>query len=210
MLSTILPLVGVLVSVGVSIGIAIFGDDLRAYFRNPKVCLLLPDLEGEWTILRGGQLGTEAAIYFHALVKNTQPARLAKDLELFIESCEITDSKGAKRKEPLPCPLPIQSRRKFNGERHGMVDVGATPFAYDLVRCRASNGFEVMLNCDYPNNFKPFLRGPGTIEFVIQALGSNCASDKIAIQIEWDGVFPKEQDGLGEHVKIARAISYCD
>lgn len=188
---------------GVSFLIAIFGDDLRAWLRPPDLKIKLPDLKGEWTVLRDKQkIKTDDAIYFHAVIENEKPARIAKDSELFLIECSTTHSGQSKKKQPLPCALPIQARRRFNGKRHDRVDVGVAPFAYDLCRCLRSGRFEIRLNCGYPNNFEPWIEGAGELEFSIEARATNGRSRKLRITIAWDGIFPEQFDGLGNHIQI--------
>jgi len=194
LLSAAIALIGIIIS----LAIAIYGDDIRSACRRPKLCLTLPDECGEWTVLGGG----DPAIYFHGLVQNTTPSRVAHAVELFVTECIVTPSGAKPIKQPLPCPLPIQARRKFNGERHNQVDIGATPYAYDLFRCWSTKELKLLLNCDYPNNFRPILKGAGAISVVIQALGINASSNKVFVTVEWDGVFPQERSGLSPNLKI--------
>ena len=194
LLSAAIALTGILIS----LGIAIYGDDIRSICRRPKLCLTLPDECGEWTVLRGG----DPAIYFHALVRNCTPARVANAVELFVTECTVTPRDGTPERQPLPCPLPIQARREFHGMRHHQIDVGAAPFAYDLFLCRGTKHVLLLLNCNYPNNFKPKLTGPGTMSITIQALGINASSNKVFVQIEWDSIFPDKDSGLAPHLTI--------
>jgi hypothetical protein len=194
LLSATIALIGILIS----LAIAIYGDDIRSICRRPKLCLVLPDECGEWTVLEGG----DPAIYFHALVRNCTPARVANAVELFVTECTVTPRGWKPERQPLPCPLPIQARRKFHGKRHHQIDVGATPFAYDLLQCRDTKHVMLLLNCNYPNNFKPKLTEPGTMRITIQALGINASSNKVFVEIEWDGIFPSEDSGLAPHLTI--------
>lgn len=194
LLSSAIALTGIVIS----LAIAIYGDDIRSICRRPKLCLTLPDECGEWTVLAGG----DPAIYFHALVRNCTPARVANAVELFVTECTVTPRGRTPGRQPLPCPLPIQARREFHGKRHHQIDVGATPFAYDLFQCRDTKHVLLLLNCNYPNNFKPKLTGPGTMSITIQALGTNASSNKVFVEIEWDGIFPVEDSGLAPHLKI--------
>lgn len=189
-----------LIGIAISLGIAIYGDDIRSFCRRPKLCVTLPDVGGEWTVLGGG----DPAIYFHALVQNCTPARVANSVELFITECVVTPSGGKAIRQPLPCPLPIQARREFNGQRHQQVNIGATPYAYDLFQCRFAKHLTVLLNCNFPNNFKPLLKGAGTLEATVQALGINASSNKVFVRVEWDGSFPSEGAGLEPHIKLTQ------
>ena len=101
LLSAAIALAGVVIS----LVIAIYGDDIRAFCRRPNLRLLLPDLSGEWTELSD----KSRAIYFHAIVQNDTPTRIAKSVELFVTECIVTPKGKESRKQPLPCPLPIRA-----------------------------------------------------------------------------------------------------
>lgn len=197
---------GVILSVAMSLVIAIFGDDLRALFRRPKLWISLPDLEGEWTILTDHETKkiTDHAIYFHALLKNQKPFRIARDVELYVIECTVSDVERENTPMPLPCPLPIKARRKHSG-----VEVGAAPFAYDLFRClESSRRIELLLNCNRPNNFTAWISQKGTMRLTIEARGMNAVSNKLIMKVSWDGVFPKEVDGLGQHLVVSQECDY--
>ena len=194
-ISALIALFGIIVS----FFIAIFGDDLKAFWRKPKLSLRLPDIGGEWTVLRNSnqKVGGNPAIYFHALLENKTPPRVAKSVELFVFECTVTPEGRTPCIMPLPCPLPVKARRD-----HSAIDIGSTPHAYDLLRCVNDAKLELLLNCNTPNNFKPRLEGPGTLDIAIQATGLNTSSNKMWIKIKWDGVFPKESNGIEPHIKI--------
>lgn len=194
LLSAAIAMTGILIS----LTIAIFGDDIRALLRRPKLLLSLPDLHGEWTVLSNGT----PAIYFHGLVENSTPYRVAHGVELFVSECVVTRLGHAPEKQPLPCPLPVQARRKFNKVRHNQVDIGAVRYAYDLFCLLSTKELSLLLNCDRPNNFKSSLTSSGTIEIEIQALGINASSNKVFLKIEWDGSFPLESYGLEPHLRL--------
>ena len=187
-----------------SIVVNIFGDDLRAMLRRPALVITLPDLKGEWTIIRDKKnTVVDRAIYFHAVVMNKKPARIALDTELFLVECSVTPVGQTPKNQPMPCPLPIQARRRFNGIRHDRVNIGVTPYAYDLFRCREnSKRLKVLLNGDYPNNLKPWITGAGELQFVIEARATNAKSQRTRLTIKWDGHFPDESEGLGDHFQI--------
>lgn len=187
-----------------SIVVNIFGDDLRSLFRRPDLEITLPDLKGEWTIIKDKQKqAIDRAIYFHAVVTNKKPARVAFDTELFLIECTVTQEGQSPRIQPMPCPLPIQPRRKFNGVRHDRVNIGVTPFAYDLFRCvEKPKRLKVLLNGDYPNNLEPWIVGAGELEFVIEARATNAKSQRTRLNVKWDGYFPEESEGLFNHFQI--------
>jgi hypothetical protein len=196
LLSAAIALVGILIS----LAIQIYGDDIRAFCRRPELRIVLPDLCGEWTVLSD----KSRAIYFHAIVHNNTPTRIAKSVELFVIDCVVTPEGQTPRRQPLPCPLPVQARREFDGKRHTQIDIGSTKYAYDLFRCNEGHRFSLLLNGNCPNNFKPWLKGPGTIEVAIEATGLNANSNKLFAKIAWDGVFPEERDGLEPHIRITQ------
>lgn len=196
-------LLGVLISVSISFLIAIFGDDIRAWLRPPKLRITLPDLKGEWTVLRNKEKKiTDEAIYFHAVIDNEKPSRIAHDCELFLIECFVKYEGQDRQEQLLPCALPVQARRRFNGKRHDRVNIGVAPFAYDLCRCLRSGRVEILLNCGYPNNFEPWLEKAGNLDFTIEARATNGRSDKVKILLSWDGIYPEKSEGLGGHIRI--------
>ena len=199
-INPIVAVSGIILSVVGSFVIAIFGDDIRAFCRRPKLRILLPDSEGEWTVLTGDH--DNPAIYFHILIENCTPVRVAKDVELYILECEVSDVDRKNLKLPLVCPLPISPRRKFNGVKHDRIDIGAVSFAYDLVRCLKSGKTELLLNCSRPNNFTAWIKGSGLMKLLLEARGTNAVSNRLLVKIVWDGVFPSQAEGLGVHLII--------
>jgi hypothetical protein len=195
---------GVLISAAVGFVIAIYGDDIRAFCRKPKLCISIPDPEGEWTVITDNTTRKiiDNAIYFHVLLENEKPTRIARDVELYILECVVSDTQRNNVKMPLPCPLPIQARREFKGQRHDRIDVGGALFAYDLIRCLRSGRIEVLLNCNRPNNFAAWIQGKGSMSLWLEARGVNAASNRLFVNIQWDGVFPEENAGLGSHITI--------
>lgn len=194
LLSGGIALTGILIS----LAIAIYGDDIRAFFRPPDLRLVLPDLSGEWTVLGDNS----PTIYFHAILHNKTPTRVAKSVELFVTECTVTPKGEQSRTQPLPCPLPVQARREFDGKRHTQIDIGSTRYAYDLFQCKKGHRFSLLLNCNRPNNFMPWLEGAGKLDLAIEATGLNTTSNKIFVTVEWDGIFPEESSGLQPHIRI--------
>jgi hypothetical protein len=190
---------GILISAAVGFIIAIYGDDIRGICRRPKLVISLPDLKGEWTVLTGRDGNTtDEAIYFHVLIRNQKQSRIARDVELYVTECVVSDADRVNARMPIPCPLPIKARRGHNG-----IEVGSAPYAYDLLRCLRSGRIELLLNCNRPNNFTAWITRKGTMKVGIEARGVNAVSNKLVVTFTWDGVFPKEVDGLGGHLTIS-------
>lgn len=192
-IAALASLIGLVVAVLLAI-IAIWSDDLKAQLRRPKLEIQIADPQGEWTLL--GTPPKWPAIYFHAVVENLTPSMVATAVEVFISKCWIYRKDGSVSKLPLPSPLPIKARRG-----HAAIDIGATSKAYDVLKCLdKEREVWILLQESRPNNFQSVLTGGERMEIVLQAKALNSVSNWLEIEILWDGHFPKEEDGLGDHL----------
>lgn len=189
----------VVLSAVASLIVNIYGDGIRARFRSPKLRVTVVDPCGEWTLLGSGK--RVPAIYFHVLVENEKPSRVAKNVELLITECFISDCQRDIYKLPLASPLPIKARRSDTGVNGSWLDIGAAPVGYDLIKCEQAF-LTILLNCNYPNNFECWIRGEGSLRFTLQALGTNAASNKLFVDVAWDGIFPADQALRENHLRL--------
>lgn len=188
-------LAGLVVAVLLAI-IAIWSDDLKSQLRRPKLEIRMADPWGEWTLL--GDPPKWPAIYFHAVVENLTPSMVATSVEVFISKCWIHRKDGSVTKLPLPSPLPIKARRG-----HAAIDIGATSKAYDVIQCLdKERQVWILLQEGRPNNFQSVLVGGERMEIVLQAKALNSVSNWMEIEIQWDGHFPNEENGLGDHLVL--------
>ncbi len=130
------------------------------------------------------------AFYWHLKLVNERPWVVAKNVELRLLKLSVREGSERTSERPLSGSLPMIQK----GGEH-IADVGYKSINCGLVRLVAGCGLQLRIAGRIPNNLRPRLYDPGSMELVLQAQGDNAVSNTLIVQIDWDGGFPDWDDG---------------
>lgn len=186
--------------------VALWGEKARAWLSPPKVIIEPHNLEGDPTVLTGGQVVLIPSpgirvMYYHLKVVNKRPW-------LTVHNCRVL-LKHMSRRGPdgkfyaVRMPVPPQFVWALMGPKASDELTITNERVFDLGRVQENgNGFEPSLYV-YPNNFSGFVRKGEAVRYGLEINASNFVSQKVQVfEVAWDGQWSFEREQMQRHLTI--------
>jgi hypothetical protein len=182
--------------------LALFGDRIRAWCFKPKLHLELKSDVGSYSPQRGHENGREVtrhARYYHLLVTNRAVYPKADEVQILLLGVERLDDQE-RRPGDLYVPLPLGWS---NGLYPPARTIGSTTEGIaDLLFVR-DDGLQ-FVPVALPLNFQAHYPSREThLRVTAIAKGIDCESNIIRLNIDWEGVWERDDDAMRRHFVIS-------
>jgi hypothetical protein len=186
---------------------AIWGEQIRARFLGPKLVLSLFKPEGEETFVSHANNEFTPIRYYHLKVENKRKGLIAQNVQVILLSIDSPD-KGGKNKITslggrLPFPWSFRQPIKGMEEKSYYSNIGPDDLC-DLANMEKGEKLKI-LAARWHIIIDQLLIGANqkaVIEAV--AVADNTQSNRIKLEISWDGQWPKDDADAPNHIIIRK------
>jgi hypothetical protein len=189
--------------------LALFGDRIRAWWFRPKLHLELKNDVGSWCPQKvgappdGGPSRFRDAHYYHLRVTNRATYPAAKDVQGLLLGVERLD-----QEPPQPGELYVPLSLGWAGGVYPLMrEIGRkTDAIADLLFVHEEGELEFVV-VHAPFNFQSVYSGETHLRVTAVARGSDCESNILRLEIDWDGVWERDEKAMKKHFTIRELSS---
>ncbi len=190
----VILLLGVIGTWAIAI-IAIWGDSIRSCVLGSKLELKLHDPRGEITKVKDGT----PIRYYHLDVNNKRKNAKAINVRVLVTKLLRPLADGSFANESLNSPLHLTWQ--FPEHRPKFLTIGHNQESCDL-GCIPRNGKFGLCPYLLPAKYNIFLKAKEKIRIEIVAIAENATSNKVNLEISWDGKWDDDRETMKKHLVV--------
>jgi hypothetical protein len=186
--------------------LALFGDRIRAWLFRPDLHLELTSKIGSYSPQAGrqhdGAVVTRHARYYHLTVTNRARYPVAKDVHVLLLGVERLDQQTPPT-ETSGWYVPLPLGWAYGGYPLAREIGRKTEAIADLLFVRGDKLEFVPIHT--PLNFQKDYSGKTRLRVTAVARGTDCESNILKLEIEWNGLWERDDDAMKKHFVIRAA-----
>jgi len=178
--------------------LAIWGEPIRLWLIGPKLELKLHDTKGEITTSKKEGITTPIR-YYHLDVINKRKTAKALNVRVQINKLLRPLADGSFTDETLSSPLQLMWQFPFTkahyltiGYNKEVCDLGFIP----------KGSYLKLTPYVIPNKYDIILRSLQKFKVEIVAIAENAESNKLNLEISWDGEWDDDSDKMSKHLVV--------
>lgn len=187
---------GVLVTLALA-AVAIWGEALRRRWAGPKLRVWLYDPLGEPMPITGGNRSR----WYHLRVENQRPGTIASNVRVVLTKVARPAPDGHLEPRELSMPIPMNWQHGHSAPENPSVGPARNA---DLGAIVETQPFQLTLSFT-PNNLDPYVRAGERIMAQFMALADDAQSNRIWVEVKWDGVWASDTDEMAKHLVVRQA-----
>ncbi len=184
---------------------AIWGEQIRARFFGPKLFLSLLKPEGEETFISNAE--NTPVRYYHLKVENKRKGLIAKNVQVVLLSINSPYKGGENKTTTIGgrLPFPWSFREKIKGLEDRIYYSNIGPDDICDLACLIKGGVLTILAAEW-NLIKDQVRLAANQKASVEAvaIADNAQSNRLALEISWDGRWPENDPDALNHIVIQK------